>query len=75
MKNKNPGIAAVLSFIIPGLGQIYCERIGRGIAFLVAAIIGYMIFVVPGLIVALVATFDALNLAKSINGETEAKKL
>ena len=29
--NKNPGVAAVLSFVIPGLGQIYCERILRGV--------------------------------------------
>lgn len=31
---KNPGLAAVLSLLIPGLGQIYAGRIGRGLIFL-----------------------------------------
>ena len=31
---KSPGLAAVLSFLISGLGQIYVGRIGRGIAIL-----------------------------------------
>ncbi len=28
---KSPGIAAIASFVVPGLGQIYCGQIGRGI--------------------------------------------
>ena len=31
---KNSGLAAVLSLIIPGLGQMYAGRIGRGLLFL-----------------------------------------
>lgn len=27
----NPVLAALLSFVIPGLGQIYSKRVGRGI--------------------------------------------
>lgn len=62
--NKNPGVAAVLSFIIPGLGQIYCERILRGLVFLGLAIFGYMLFVFPGVIVAIVSMLDARALAQ-----------
>lgn len=32
---KNPGIAAVLSFFITGLGQIYNGEIAKGIFFLI----------------------------------------
>jgi TM2 domain-containing membrane protein YozV len=32
---RNPGIAAVLSFIVPGIGQIYNGRIWWGIFWLV----------------------------------------
>lgn len=32
---KEPILAVVLSLIIPGLGQIYCGKIGRGIGILV----------------------------------------
>jgi len=30
----NPAISGVCSFLVPGLGQIYCGETGRGIAFL-----------------------------------------
>lgn len=32
---KNPGLAAILSFFIPGLGQIYNGKILRGIFWLI----------------------------------------
>jgi TM2 domain-containing membrane protein YozV len=32
---KNPGLAAVLSFVIPGLGQIYNGAFVRGIVWLI----------------------------------------
>ena len=35
MKKKSAGIAALLSFLVPGAGQIYCEFIVRGIVFFV----------------------------------------
>ena len=35
----NPIIAAIASFIIPGLGQIYAGDVKRGIMFLIVAII------------------------------------
>jgi TM2 domain-containing membrane protein YozV len=34
-KPKNPGIAAVLSFLFAGLGQVYNGQIGKGIVLLV----------------------------------------
>jgi TM2 domain-containing membrane protein YozV len=53
--NKNPILAAVLSFIFPGLGQIYCGKIARGIVILFTA---WLVFPwVYGI-------FDAYNLAK-----------
>ena len=46
--NKNPGIAAVLSFIYPGLGQIYNGQIKRGVTFLIIGgllVLSMMIFI------------------------------
>jgi TM2 domain-containing membrane protein YozV len=34
--NKNPGLAAILSFFVVGLGQIYNGQIGKGIFMLVS---------------------------------------
>ncbi len=35
MRAKNPGLAAVLSFILPGLGQIYNGQVGWAIFWLI----------------------------------------
>jgi TM2 domain-containing membrane protein YozV len=55
----NAGVAAVLSFVVPGLGQIYKGQIGRGFGFLIATVFGYLLFIVPGLGLHLVAIVDA----------------
>lgn len=36
---RYPGIAAVLSFIIPGLGQIYNGELGKGFSFVAGIVI------------------------------------
>ncbi len=46
----HPGIAAILSFMVPGAGQIYGLRIMSGIAWLVAVVICYLLFLPLGLI-------------------------
>lgn len=38
-QKKNPIIAAVASFFIPGLGQIYNQDVRKGIGFMIIAII------------------------------------
>ena len=46
----SPGVAAVLSLFIPGAGQIYKGQIGNGLVWLILVAIGYLLLVVPGLI-------------------------
>lgn len=46
----NPGIAAVLSLVIPGAGQMYKGQVPNGVAWLICTLIGYGAFVVPGFI-------------------------
>ncbi len=69
---KNPGLAAVLSFLISGLGQIYNGEIGKGLLIIVVQIINgllTMIFVgfVTGAIVWIWAIYDAYKTAERIN--------
>lgn len=54
-----PGVAAVLSLVIPGAGQIYKEQLGRGLLFLFLALIGYFLMILPGIVMHLVAVVDA----------------
>lgn len=47
---SNPGVAMVCSFLIPGLGQIYKGQVFNGLAWLCLTALGYVCFIVPGVI-------------------------
>ena len=69
---RNPIIAAILSLIVAGLGQIYNGQILKGVLFIVAQIInGLLLYVVIGFItmplVGLWAVIDAYLVAKRNN--------
>ncbi len=69
---RNPIIAAVLSLIVAGLGQIYNGQILKGVLFIVAQIInGLLLYVAIGFItmplVGLWAVIDAYLVAKRNN--------
>jgi TM2 domain-containing membrane protein YozV len=57
----SPGAALVLSFFIPGLGQMYRGRIGRGILWFIGVVIGYSLLVIPGIIAHLICLVDAYS--------------
>lgn len=42
-ERKSSGIAVVLSFFIPGLGQIYNGEIGKGILFILLSFILFLL--------------------------------
>jgi len=65
---KSPGIAVILSLFIPGAGSMYCERVGKGVAYLVFTLLGYMCFFflcIPGVI---------LHICSIVAGYNDAKK-
>ena len=45
----SPGVAAVLSLVIPGAGQIYKGQILNGLVWLVFVVVGYVMLILPGL--------------------------
>ncbi len=55
----SPGTALVLSFFIPGLGQMYRGKLGRGICWFIGVTIGYLILVIPGIIAHVFCLIDA----------------
>lgn len=71
----NPIVAAIASFLIPGIGQIYAGDIKRGIMFLIVAIIfaaiGYtttgiyqIISIVVDVFYCLFVAYDAYKIAQ-----------
>ncbi|MGA1975368.1 MAG: zinc-ribbon domain-containing protein [Conexivisphaerales archaeon] len=72
---KNPGIAAVLSFFFPGLGQIYNGQIGKGIAFILVGIVCVvLVIVLIGFLLVplwwIYNIYDAYKSAQRINAGT-----
>ena len=66
-EDKNPIVAAILSFFFPGSGQAYNGQTGKGIGVFICFIIGYMIFIIPGLIVFIYGVYDAYSSAQKMN--------
>lgn len=69
---KNPGLAAVLSFFWSGLGQIYNGEIGKGILLLVVYVIScWMMLIVIGFITTpilwIYGMIDAYKTAERLN--------
>lgn len=69
---KSAGLAAVLSFFVPGLGQIYNGQILKGIVLIIVdAINALLMFVLIGFvthaITILYAIYDAYRTAERIN--------
>lgn len=69
---KDPGVAAILSFFYSGLGQIYNGEIAKGIGFMVVQFLNILLmFVLIGLLtyplVWIIGVYDAYTSAERIN--------
>jgi hypothetical protein len=57
----NPGVAAVLSFLWPGVGQMYKGQILNGFAWMFVVALGYGCCLVPGFILHVLCVFGAAS--------------
>ena len=57
----SPGVAALLSFVIPGAGQMYKGNIGTGIFWFIVVVIGYFMLLIPGIILHLICIVTAAS--------------
>ncbi len=69
LRKKSSSLAAFLSFLLPGAGQMYGGKIGKGIIRLIAGILGYCLWVVPGIIIHLCAIVNAYKTVQRYNYE------
>lgn len=67
-EQKNPLIAAVLSFLVPGWGQVYNgQGYLKGLMFMIGELVGLLFFVIPGMIIWVYGIYRAYKVADSIN--------
>jgi TM2 domain-containing membrane protein YozV len=59
--NQKHGVPALLSFFIPGLGQIVKGQVAKGIFTFIGFGLGILMFVIPGVIVWIWQIVDAYN--------------
>jgi TM2 domain-containing membrane protein YozV/rubredoxin len=75
---KSPALAAILSALWAGLGQIYNGEVGKGILIMVVQVVnllrmGVIIGFITGPIVFIWAIYDAYKTAERINAEAAAQ--
>jgi hypothetical protein len=57
----SPGLAAVLSFFVPGVGQLYKGQFLNGVFWFVFVSMGYVALILPGLILHFFCVLGALS--------------
>ncbi len=63
---KSPPAAAIMSFLLPGLGQLYLGQTGKGILYFVLLILGAFTAGVSHLALLLYASAEAWTLARRL---------
>jgi TM2 domain-containing membrane protein YozV len=61
LQRWSPGLAAVLSFFVPGLGQLYKGQILNGIVWFFLVGMGYVALILPGLVLHFFCVLAALS--------------
>jgi hypothetical protein len=64
----HPGLAAVLSVVIPGLGQVYSGRILAGALWFLGTGLAYSAVLLPGFIVHAICVWSAYATARDWRG-------
>lgn len=67
-RGPSPGIAAVLSVVIPGLGQVYNGRLLAGLLWFLATSFGYWAVLIPGFLLHVLSVYFAYRGAKDWRG-------
>ena len=61
VRRFSPGVAAILSLFVPGLGQLYKGQFFRAIVWFVIVVAGYCALVLPGLVLHACCILGALS--------------
>ncbi|HRN70367.1 MAG TPA: hypothetical protein PLS49_04220 [Candidatus Woesebacteria bacterium] len=59
--SQKHGVPAIVSLLLPGVGQMIKGQVGKGILILIATGIGYLMLVLPGIIIHIWQVVDAYN--------------
>jgi hypothetical protein len=63
VRPPNAAVAAVLSLLVPGAGQLYAGRPLSGLVWFVVVTLGYLMLIVPGVLLHIVCVASAASAA------------
>jgi TM2 domain-containing membrane protein YozV len=66
----NPAVAAVLSLVVPGAGQLYAGRPLSALVWFVTVTLGYLMLIVPGLLLHILCVASAAGAAHHVRATT-----
>lgn len=66
----SPAVAAVLSLVVPGAGQLYAGRPLSALVWFLAVTLGYLMLIVPGLLLHIVCIASAAGAAHHVRATT-----
>jgi len=64
VRPPTPGIAAVLSVFVPGLGQVYCGRLLAGALWFLGTTVAYSTILLPGFLAHAICIWSAYDSAR-----------
>jgi hypothetical protein len=64
----SPGVAAVLSVLIPGLGHVYTGRLGAGAVWFLLTGFAYWAILLPGFLFHAFCVYSAYQSAREFRG-------
>ena len=67
-RGPHPGLAAVLSVLIPGLGQVYAGNLLTGAVWFVATALCYSAIILPGFLLHAFCVWSAYKAARNWTG-------
>jgi TM2 domain-containing membrane protein YozV len=66
-KKKSPAVAALLSLVFPGCGQVYNGEMVKGILVLIGSLVGILFYLIPGVIVWVYGIYEAYTTSGKMN--------
>jgi TM2 domain-containing membrane protein YozV len=68
--HPNAGLAAVLSLLVPGAGQLYVGRPLSAVSWFAVVTVGYLMLIVPGVVLHILCIASAASAAHQIRATT-----
>jgi len=59
VSRRNMGVAAALSLIVPGAGQMYRGHVNSGLKWFMLVPLGYFLFILPGFLMHIACVYRA----------------